>query len=230
MNTRLVAASLAALVFAAVPSTADACWDGTAITTENVSLSIAGDDTWSPEEARRWAKWAGRIDALVPAGKSLNVMFGEIEICDDATGECAMSSRTWDDSDPFTLFEVVADEVGASRKQIAVARRAAIEPLTVQVAATHDLAAAEKMATRIDDAGLELSGFWYAGPFPGVSSSAHVVESTNADGVTTYNIVVGAFLQRAHADEAVAVLGSELGMSGFVRALDQSSVTYEEGC
>jgi hypothetical protein len=229
MTTRLLAASLAALTLATIPSTADACWDGVAISTERVTLAVPGDDTWSPEDARRWAKWAGRIDALVPAGKTLSVTFGYVEICDDATGDCTEAEQTWDNDDPFTLFELTADVLGASRKEIAHARRSAATPLTVQVAASNDLDAATKLAERINEAGLGLTGFLDVGGFPAFNAYAHVVESTGTE-TTAYQVVVGAFLHRDAATAAVVELEKELGMTGFVRVLDQSSVSPDEGC
>jgi hypothetical protein len=229
MTTRLLAASLAALTLATVPSAANACWDGISVSTERITLAVPGDATWSPEDARRWAKWAGRIDALVPAGKTLSVVFGDVEICDDATSTCTLAPATWDNADPFTLFELVADTVGATPKQIATARKTAITPLTVQVAATDDLAAAHRLATRVNEAGLELTGFLDIGGFPAMNAYAHVVESTSTVG-TRYHVVVGAFLQRDAAKSAAAELDAQLGLHGFIRTLEHSSVTEQEGC
>lgn len=226
MNTRLLAASLAALVVINLPSTAHACSGGFEIATKRITLALEGEATWSPEDVRRWAKWAGRLDALVPDGKTLSAHLGEVEICDDASGACTLATQTWDNGDPLAIFELAADTLGASRKQIAHARRSVATPLTVQVATSHDLAAATKLAARVSDADLELSGFFDAGGFDG---DAHVVESIGAD-TTTYQVVVGAFLDREAADAAVAELDAELGIRGFVRTLDQSSVSSDEGC
>lgn len=226
--TRLLGTSLVAILVANVPASARACWDGVAINTDRVSLAIEGDTTWSPEEARRWAKWAARIDALVPEGKTLSVVFGDLEICDVASGECTTGATAWENDDAFTLFELTADAVLASNRTIAAARRTAAMPLTVQIAASRDLEAATKLAERINAAALELSGFFDAGGFPAANDYAHVVESNGSDHAT-FHVVVGAFLGRDDADAAATTLAAELGLHGFVRPLDQSSIS-EEGC
>lgn len=227
-STRLLGTSLLAILIANIPASADACWDGVSIATERVSLSIASDAhaTWSPEQARRWAKWVARIDALVPEGKTLLAEFGTVEICDDATDECTELETTWENDDAFTLFELTADAVAASNKTIAAARRTTAMPLTVQIAASHDLDAATKLAARVNAAGLELSGFLDIGGFPAMNEYAHVVVSADH---ATFQVVVGAFLARSEADAVATMLDAELGLHGFVRPLDQWTIT-EEGC
>jgi SPOR domain len=219
-------ASLVTAVLTGLPATAHACWDGTAIVTERTSIAIEGEASWSPEQARRWASWAARIDALVPEGQNLSTNFGIVELC-DAEGTCSTLSETWQ-GDGFTLFELTAAATGASRRTIARARHRDVAPLTVQVAASHDLEAAMHLASRINEAELGLSGFMDVGGFPSSNPYAHVVESEQ-DGQITYGVVVGAFLGREDAETARAALSAELGLRGFVRPLDQSSIS-EMGC
>jgi SPOR domain len=216
-----------ALLAALAPNLAAACWDGIAISTDKVVVAIEGSEPWSPEQARHWATWIARIDALVPAGKTLSVTHGDVEVCEDG-GACQQIDGEWSDASAFWLFEHTADLFAASRKQIASARHTETVPYTVQLAASHDLTAAEQLAARINAAELEVYGFLDVGGFPSSNPYAHVVESSASDAVT-YHVVVGAFLEQADADAAMRVIEGELGMHGFVRPLDQSSIT-EEGC
>jgi hypothetical protein len=229
MSPRRFASALLTLVtaLAVLPRSADACWDGISVSSSKVQLGIESTAAWTPEQARYWATWIARIDALVPEGKSLSVMHGFVQICDDAGGECEGVEASWDDSQPFTLFELTADLFEAKRATIHAARRTERAPLTVQIAASHDLIAAEKLAMRINESELPLAGFLDVGGFPSSNAVAHVVEPVYYDGV--YQVVVGAFLERSDADGALQVLASELDMHGFVRTLDQWSVGYE-GC
>jgi hypothetical protein len=222
----LVSVSVLASAFA--PRTAVACWDGISAETSKVSISIADEDSWSPEAARRWAKWIARIDAIVPDGQRLAVMHGYVEVCDEDGSACRGIDANWDDLRPFTLFERTARLFDAPRATIAAARRTTTAPLTVQVAASHDLFAAEKLAERINAAELSLHGFLEIGGFPSGNAYAHVVESPSAD-TLTYHVVVGAFLDRESADAAQEIVERELDLTGFVRTLDDNSIT-EVGC
>lgn len=230
LSTRLfaTAAFAAALTTALVPGTAVACWDGMAISTDKVFLAMGDQTQWSPERARHWATWTARIDALVPEGKRLSVTHGFVEIC-DAEGPCTELEGEWTNGSGFSLFEQVADAFDASRKTVATARRQHAMPLTVQVAASADLEAARALAARIDAAELGLHGFLDIGGFPSANAYAHVVEGTS-DGAVVYHVVVGAFLDREQADNAATTLEGELGMRGFVRRLEQTSVVEDEGC
>lgn len=216
-------AFVAGLVPAVLPQTADACWDGMAISTPKVMLGIESTASWSPEQARHWAKWISRIDALVPAGKSLTVMHGFVEICDEAGGECEAVDATWEDGTAFTLFQLTAKLFDTPRATITAARHTMRSPLTVQVAATHDVEAAEKLAARINERELDLAGFMDVGGFPSFNATAHVVESTSGE-TFSYQVVVGAFLDRSEAQDALRMLETELDLHGFVRPLDQWSV------
>jgi len=228
IRSGLALALLATLAPALVSRPAHACWDGIAASTPKVTLAIESAQTWSPEQARHWAKWIARIDALVPPGKILQVMHGDIEVCDETIEECELLDVTWDDGSAFTLFERTADIFATSGATIASARRMHRMPLTVQVAASHDLEAAERLADRINAAELDLSGFLEMGGFPSDHGAAHVVESYAGD-MFAYHVVVGAFLQRDEAEAAAAALASELDLHGFVRPLEQSSISGE-GC
>lgn len=229
LRARLVASLTAglALAVALAPATSQACWDGTAISTGKVFLALGDTTPWSPEQARHWATWASRIDALVPEGKTLNVTHGMVEIC-DADGPCTELEGEWNGS-AFSLFEHAADAFEAPRKTIATARRQHAMPLTVQVAASADLEAAHALADRINGAELGLHGFLDIGGFPASNAYAHVVEGNGTDAVV-YHVVVGAFLARDEADAAAATLEAELGIDGYVRRLEQSSVVSNEGC
>lgn len=220
----LVTTTLTALA----PERAHACWDGIAVSSDRVVLGIDTRASWSPEGARHWAKWLGRLDALVPAGKQLVVMQGAVEICDDGHENCEEAAMTWDDGSAFTLFQIAVALFDADGRQVAHARRAGHTALTVQVAATHDAAAATALATRINDAELELAGFYDVGGFPSTNDVAHVVERVTDDGVR-YEVVVGAFLDRAQAHDALAALDEGFGLHGFVRTLDQRTLD-DEGC
>lgn len=229
MNRFAVCLGLAAaLVPCLVPTHASACFDGISASSDRVTIAVAGDDVWSPEVARHWARWVGRISALVPEGKTLQVIHGTVEICEAGTDDCRIADVTWDDGRLFTLFELTADLFAAPRTTIAAARHADGHPLTVQVAASGDRWAAERLAQRINAAELELSGFLDVGGFPSTNAYAHVVASPISD-VPTYHVVVGAFLERGDAEAALGLLDSELGVHGYVRALDQVSAA-DEGC
>lgn len=207
---------------------AHACFDGVVIDGARTSIAMETDATWSPEAARHWARWVGRIDALVPEGKQLVVSFGVIEVCGDGHVDCVELPITWDDGRAFTLFELAADHFAPGGKAIAAARRSGRTPLTVQVAATRDATAAAALVERIDAAELGLEGFFNAGGFPSTHGYAHVVQSWDETGAR-YEVVVGAFLDREHADEAAMQLQETLDLHGFVRALDQSTLS-DEGC
>jgi hypothetical protein len=213
-----------ALFTALAPTLAQACWDGVAVTTDKVTIQRTDTQTWDPEDVRRWAKWTARIDALVPDGSHLDVFDGDASLC-DADNEC---TEIGTGLTPFQLFERTADAVDATRPAIAAARRHDAMPYTVQVAASHDLRAAEQLAARINESDLGVHGFYEAGGFPAMNEFAHVVESVGSDSVT-YHVVIGAFLAKAEAEAAQSFVASELGMRGFVTALDQWSIT-EEGC
>src|SRR5687767_13285573 len=71
-----------ALLAALAPNLAAACWDGIAVSTDKVIVAIEGDERWSPEQARHWATWIARIDALVPEGKTLSITHGYVEVCE----------------------------------------------------------------------------------------------------------------------------------------------------
>ena len=227
MFTRFAASLVTSLVvITTIPASAHACWDGFSISTDRVAVAVEGDSSWSPEQARNWANWASRIDALVPEGTTLAVVLGDLEIC-DAAG-CTIVESGWDDHEPSTLFDHAALALAAPATTIAAAQRAAVAPLTVQVAAGRNLGAALELARRINDADLGLAGFFDAGGFPSSNAYAHVVESSTATS-TTFNVVVGAFLVRGDADAALTMLEAELDLHGFVRPLDQSSIEAE-GC
>lgn len=231
-RTRLLTAALAtAAALAAVPSTAQACWDGVYVETDTVSIAIStevSEAEWSPERARSYAKWAGRIAALVPAGHSMSIEHGYISVC-DLTGECKDIEQTWEDPYLSNLFELTADVLDTPRGTVARARRTNAEPMTVQVAATRNLDGAYKLANEINDAELELHGFLDVGGFPAMNEYAHVVESWK-DQAPMYHVVVGSYLDRDDAEAAAASVETALGMHGFVRKLDQWSVEDELGC
>lgn len=224
MNIARSLALVAALSSTLLPSLAHACWDGVALSTDKLTIQRFDTQSWSPEEVRHWAKWVARVDALLPEGSHLDVFEGDATFC-DGQKECVEIGTGLT---PFELFERTADAVHASRATIHAARRMESTPYTVQVAASHDLAAAEKLATRINEAELGLHGFYEAGGFPSFNAYAHVVESFGPDD-TQYHVVVGAFLAKDEATNAMDVIASELGMHGFVRKLEQSSIE-EEGC
>ncbi|MFO0633381.1 MAG: SPOR domain-containing protein [Nannocystaceae bacterium] len=207
---------------------AHACFDGVVIDGERTSIALETDATWSPEAARHWARWVGRIDALVPQGQRLVVSFGAIEVCRDGHVDCVELPVTWDDGRAFTLFELAADHFAPGGTAVAAARRSGHTPLTVQVASSRDATAAAALVDRIDAAELGLEGFYSAGGFPSSHGYAHVVESWDELGAR-YDVVVGAFLDRDHADEAAMQLQETLDLRGFVRRLDQATPS-DEGC
>lgn len=228
--SRLACASLAALTLGA-PATASACWDGVSIGTERMTLSIPTDvdrAEWTAERARSYAKWAGRLDALIPEGKTVSVEFGWITICDVAADSCTEHHIMWEDDYLPNLFEILADATEASNAKIMAARRLNTKPLTVQVAASSSLYGAEALAERINEQMLGLNGFLDIGGFPAINDDAHVVESYKGDRVT-YHVVVGSFLERDKAKKAADTLEHDLGLKTLVRTLDQSSVE-DVGC
>lgn len=230
IRTRLLVATLAS-VAALASSTAQACWDGVYVETDTISIAIStevSEAEWTPERARAYAKWAGRIAALVPEGHSMSIEHGYISIC-DLTGECRDIEQTWDDPYLSNLFELTADVLDAPRGTVARARRTNVEPMTVQVAATRSLDGAYEVANDINEAELELHGFLDVGGFPATNEYAHVVESWK-DQAPMYHVVIGSYLDRDDAEAAAAAVESKLGMHGFVRKLDQWSVADELGC
>lgn len=227
--SRLACFPLAALTLAAslaAPATASACWDGVAFDTDRLTVSMATDlqaAEWTPERARNYAKWAGRLHALVPEGKTLDVEFGYIHLCDVVADTCEELDVTWNENYLSNLFEIVADATGVSDAQVMAARRSHMQPLTVQVAASSDLEAAESLAHDINEEMIGVKGFLEIGGFPAINDDAHVVESWKGD-APTYHVVVGSFLDREAANAAASTLKHDLGLRGFVRTLDQDSV------
>ena len=70
----LVIASPACLI----PATASACWDGLAAGGDGVSISLWQDASWNPARARQMAVWVTRLEAIVPADTSIEIMNGSL--------------------------------------------------------------------------------------------------------------------------------------------------------
>ncbi len=219
---------VAALAPCLASTPARASSDRLEVTSDRVTITMASHGAWSPEMARRWAKWVGRISALVPEGKVLQVDHGAIAICNAGTTDCVAAPATWDDGSLSTLFELTADLFATPAATITSGRRSDGHPLTVQVAATSDRGAAERLAERLNRGELELHGFLQVGGLPAFNDYAHVVVSPTAT-YPTYHVVVGAFLDRAQAEEALGLLDSDLGFGGYIRPLNLAS-PHEEGC
>ncbi len=98
--TPLLASLAASLVTLAAPCPASACWDGYAANVRRVHVSVdtgEGAPPWTPELVRDVASWLVRVDALLPAGATVDVgpwRDGTVCGADAADGSCA---RAWND-------------------------------------------------------------------------------------------------------------------------------------
>ena len=194
---------LAALV---LPVTqAHACWDGFAASVGRVTVLESSENTeWEPRDVEETALWLGRLNALLPAAGSLHVEHGLGEL-DCGAGPVEFA---WQGGWPQRFREVARQcQVTASERARAMAT---VTPVfTVQLAATHDQAQAERLAESVNARELDASGFIEVGGFPATNPSAHVVSEGSL-----HRVWVGAFVSREQAEQLAATLEG-----GYVRPM-----------
>lgn len=204
-----------ALVLGLFSSPAFACWDGYAASYGRVTV-MGPDIVWDAKKADLLARWLPRIDALVPAGETLEVYFTEAALSGGRTVE--FPAERYD-----VLFARLAGLVGSSASDRRAAMNAAREAVTIQIAATRDRASADALAASLsdmdDENAVQAHGFYEAGGFPAFNPAVHVITRHEADGSEVYQVVVGAFVDRAHAAEAQADLATR-GFRAFIRPID----------
>ena len=204
---------LIAMLWTAGP--ARACWDGEALTVGDVTYT-GGHVGWDPDRARELATWLTRIDALLGPEAQLEVYWDGAVLQDPRRGVVEWER---DGRSLAALFREVALHSGASPEEVRRARTLAASPVTVQVAAVSDRARAEQLAERITGSGAGEHGYYETGGFPADNPTAHVVTGADARGRTVHRVVVGAFVDRAHAEQVRDRLAEQLGLRGRVRLL-----------
>ncbi|HJL14670.1 MAG TPA: SPOR domain-containing protein [Sandaracinaceae bacterium LLY-WYZ-13_1] len=216
MRRTLLAAGLGAAVLAALPAPASACWDGTRIQTPHLTV-MGADDRWDLGRARRVAKWAPRVEALLAAaGLEAEVSYRHVTLS-DGTHFTIRSPRL------DGVFLALSRHLPVSRPERRAALRAPAA-FTVQVAASRSRARAEALAARLNDrrhpdgpAGAH--GILEVGGFPADNPTAHVAPALDADGRRVYRVIVGAFLTRAEAARVAARVRPRSGTRAFARRL-----------
>ena len=203
-----------AVLLAVLPrATAHACWDGYAVRQGDIAFT-GGDETWDAASARDLATWTLRLQALLGPTGTVEAEFGFGEACiGDRCVELTGHAHT-----PRALFDDVARALAIPAAQRAAALRITAEPYAVQVAATHDGAAAETLAARISQGDLPI-GFYEAGGFPADNPEAHVVKAHDASGAVIFRVVVGAFVDRADASAHAAEIATATGLPTLLRKL-----------
>lgn len=208
----LVAGALTLIAFTFTREAA-ACWDGYAATVGHVQIQNArGSATWSPEDARHAARWGARINALLPAGASLDVWTTETT-CSGACG--SVSTIPVGAEDLPKLFRAVARAFAVGPRRVRAARALHPRLFTVQLF-SGSARGAGALKKRVVDAGSGAYGFFDQGGFPAFNESAHVLHE--AGSAEPYRVVTGVFLSRKEAEAARAGLQGG-GFSGFVREL-----------
>jgi hypothetical protein len=166
---------------------------------------------WEPAIVRDWATWVVRIDALLPAGSSLEA-FGAF-----ATVKRGSDEREVEWHDLEELFDGVSalqsDPTRATR-----ARSKTAQVHTVQIFASATRAGAERTAERANELDLDDLGFFFAGDAPAPNPIAHVVEEAGR-GRRMHKVLIGAYLDERAAVLASRTLARMLGTPTFVRPL-----------
>jgi hypothetical protein len=195
------------------PARALAGWDGYSV--QHGSVAFTGPDAvWDPADARTLGTWALRFEALLGPKGSLTSEFGAATACvEDRCEEISIRSTS-----PAALFDAVARELAVPRARRAAALQVSARPFSVQVAASRDRARAEALATRLSEADLPM-GFYEAGGFPADNPEAHVLPARDAQGLTVYRVVVGAFLRRQQAHAHRQQITQATGLPTVLRAL-----------
>lgn len=231
MRSRIRRWLSALLVGATVCSanTALACWDGYAVGIGHTSIRWfeSGVVSWQPAHATRAALWARRIDALLPAGASLDVLHGSIG-CEGADACTKVTAGVAPDATLEQLFLSVADQLGASANDRGRALALTQTVYTVQVFSGSAKGALE-MRDRVN--ALEMSGALFVdggifveGGFPAFNGSAHAIaDATTEDRV---RVVVDTFGDVAWAQAAADALRAQ-GIQGFVTELPSGASLNE---
>lgn len=215
MRSILAGTAALALVLGLCTSPAFACWDGYAASYGRVTV-MGGDMVWDAKKAELLARWLPRIDAIVPAGETLEVYFTEAALSGGRTVE--FPAERYD-----VLFSRLAGAIGTSASDRRTAMNAAREAMTIQIAATRDRARADALVASLsdmdDEHAVQAHGFYEAGGFPAFNPAVHVITRREADGSEVHQVVVGAFVDRARAAEVRADLASR-GFRAFIRPID----------
>ncbi len=236
MNTRIttrkyhtVLRGLCALITAcglgllAVP--ASACWDGYLIESERVQIGQWEDAetaSWRLAEVWDTARWVVRLQALLGPERSVESMHGlcQVILC-KAQDSCEVVMEGEAKPGARALFDTLANSFEVPPKKRAALARLAPSLWTVQVAAGSNREALEQLALQINDIAPQgAMGFYEAGGFPALNPVAHLVPGHNAQGKPIFRLVVGAFLQKASAQDVVDALGLK-GVASRVRPMPE---------
>lgn len=176
----------------------------------------AGVGGWDVVNARALARFARRVDRLLPKGAAVSI---ERDVDDDATTLIlALPTRT----ERFLLDGAPGYDEAASvlaRALGAPERRSAPTPplFTVQVLASSDEGRASSFARALDGRGITAeTSFFFEACRPCSVPEAHVTER-GSDGL--FRVVIGIFDRRESAGDLARELARRHALPGFARAL-----------
>src|SRR5690554_4793988 len=112
MRLHGLALSCFALVSAVLlPTPAAACWDGVSVASERVEFSLSDEDaSWSESDAKDYANWLVRIEALLPPGTKAGYQFGTTYTEGPDDGPCDVTFDQVDAAYDFeSMFYVIAE-------------------------------------------------------------------------------------------------------------------------
>jgi len=212
--------TLIAILFAS--SSAWACWDGTLISTNKVTMRVVSEEHGAVSKAsfdkEELVATFLAIDKLLPDGVTLEIYTGGVEptCTEDQAAVCdAWGELEWDETSLADLRAKVFAKFG--KKPTALPKTTTT--YTVQLAAGHDLEGFRKLTTKLEDAELCDRGDLATGAFPACNRSYGIV-TTEKDGETFYRLYFAEHFTREGAEETRAEL-EELGLKGFVRPIEQ---------
>lgn len=179
----------------------------------------AGTDGWRLENARWFATWAVRANAVLPAGVRLEITSDEASEELVARLVSAQSTETL----PLAVDRAFPGDLDAVLPRLAARFGRSVPPeppaaplYTVQVLAAAHPEHADALARRIDRS---LSGgsddFFFEACLPCATRTAHVL-APDARGIR--RVVVGVHADRASARRALRGI-RDAGLDGYVRAL-----------
>ena len=208
---KCVLAIVAATITTLIAGSACACWDGFSATVGRVTFSAPGNDSDGVLRfgtAKAVARWGARLDALLPAGTTLEVGFGQVSLC-NANDECeSFELKDWSgaasDSEPKLnarlkrVFRQTVAELNLSSVANAALRTRG-RLFSVQVGSFRARRFAQKMADRINQQHAngslpwEHHTFYSAGGFPALHDVAYLARVNVAGRGVFYRVIVGAF-------------------------------------
>ncbi len=216
MRKRLLALTAALLATSSVGS-AWACWDGFSASVGRVSFSAPGDDGDAVLRfgtARALARWGAKLDALVPAGHTLEVAFGQVRLCNSSDDCKSFEHQDWWDASADTEAELNARLARLFRRMVAelklsAAAKSALRKrgrlFTVQLASFKSRRAAQKMVESINhqhrysSLPWEHHTFYSAGGFPAMHDVAYLARANVAGRGVFHRVIVGAFTTAGEA-------------------------------